>query len=87
LKKKIILKIIKEYNRFRSPEATAEFIKKEDKKILINFSGPFCESCGVTDYFEDFVIEANNNELKLNIRDIVQIDFNNYLVEFGEEIQ
>ena len=68
MKKEIILKIIEEYNRLRSPEATAKFIKKQNKKILINFSGPFCASCGVIDYFEDFVIEANSNKLKLNIR-------------------
>ena len=87
MKKEIILKIIEEYNRLRSPEATAKFIKKQNEKILINFSGPFCTSCGVIDYFEDFVIEANSNKLKLNIRDIDQIDFKNYLVEFREETQ
>lgn len=87
MKKETILKIIKEYNKLRSPEATAKFIKKKNEKILINFSGPFCASCGVIDYFEDFVIEANSNNVKLNIRDIDQIDFNNYLVEFGGEIQ
>jgi hypothetical protein len=85
MREEIILKIIEKYNRFRSPEATAKFIDKKNGKILINFSGPFCSSCGVIDYFEDFVIEANSKNLKLIIKNVEQMDLNNYFVEFKEE--
>jgi hypothetical protein len=57
---KIVNKIINGYNRLRSPEATAILTKMKSNKLWIKFHGPFCESCGVYDYFEDFLIEAQN---------------------------
>jgi len=82
INKNNISKTIKSYNRIRSPEATASLVKVKNNKLLINFNGPFCETCGVDDYFEDFVIEAEDNNLKLKIKDIQQKEDENYLVEF-----
>lgn len=77
-----ILKAIKSYNEIRSPEATASLIKVNKNNFLVNFNGPFCETCGVLDYFEDFVIEAEDNNLKLKIKNIKQEKNENYLVQF-----
>ncbi len=79
---KLISSLISEYNRMRSPEAIANLVKTDDDKALIRFSGTFCESCGLVDYFEDFIIEAENVGLKITIKNIEQIDSENYLVEF-----
>lgn len=48
-------KALKEFNRFFSPEATAELLKfDENKSILrVKFSGSLCRSCGYYDYFDD----------------------------------
>jgi len=46
---------VEEFNRFRSPEATVFAGKKGENLIIAKFTGPFCVSCGVIDYFEDFI--------------------------------
>ncbi len=50
-----IVEAIKEYNRYRSPEATAELIALKDREMRVRFTGPFCSSCGIPDYFEDLI--------------------------------
>ncbi len=82
MSEKIISSVIEEYNKFRSPEATAKCIEFKGKKILIEFNGPFCTSCGVLDYFEDFIIEAERKNFKLTLNRIKQLDFDSYLIEF-----
>lgn len=44
---------LQKFNELRAPEAVATFLKFEDGIALVRFSGPFCVSCGVYDYFED----------------------------------
>lgn len=55
--KDAIIEAINEYNKYRSPEANAKLIKIGEKELILEFTGPFCESCGVYDYFEDFIYE------------------------------
>jgi len=59
--KRVVLKAVEEYNRFRSPEAKAKLIKIREKEIILDFEGSFCRTCGVYDYFEDFVYELKEN--------------------------
>ncbi len=44
---------VEKFNRFHSPEAVAEYLKGESDIVYVKFTGPFCVSCGVYDYFED----------------------------------
>ncbi len=81
MNKKSVLKAIKDYNRIRSPEATASLDKIKKNSVLVRFSGPFCKTCGVQDYFDDFSIEARNENLKLAIKNI-QHRNESYIVEF-----
>ncbi|HDQ05622.1 MAG TPA: hypothetical protein ENN36_02725 [Candidatus Bathyarchaeota archaeon] len=55
-----VLRAIEVYNRYRSPEATAKLVGIQKDCFIIEFKGPFCESCGVNDYFEDFIYELEN---------------------------
>jgi len=55
--KKSIVEAIKTYNKYRSPEAEAKLIKYMNNELLIEFKGPFCQGCGVYDYFEDLIYE------------------------------
>jgi len=56
----LVLRAIEVYNRYRSPEATAKLVGMEKDGFIIEFEGPFCQSCGVKDYFEDFIHELED---------------------------
>jgi len=56
----LVLRAIEVYNRYRSPEATAKLVGMEKDGFIIEFEGPFCQSCGVNDYFEDFIHELED---------------------------
>ena len=71
---KLILRAVEVYNRYRSPEATAKLLTLEEDGFTVEFEGSFCQSCGVQDYFEDFVYELKdlNNDVEVKIREIEQ---------------
>ncbi|ADC66556.1 conserved hypothetical protein [Ferroglobus placidus DSM 10642] len=50
---------IEKFNKYRSPEAHAELLEFEKRKAKVLFTGPFCVSCGVYDYFEDLIVDLN----------------------------
>ena len=52
---------VEEFNRYRSPEAVAKIVEVDEDQATIEFSGPFCASCGVEDYFDDLRIELEKN--------------------------
>lgn len=58
--KKAVLEAVEAYNHFRSPEATVKLVKIEKDRMIMDFEGSFCTSCGVYDYLEDFVYELQN---------------------------
>jgi hypothetical protein len=64
-----VLRAIEVYNRYRSPEATAKLIVVEKDGFVIDFEGSFCTSCGVRDYFEDFIYEMQtiNKQFKVEL--------------------
>jgi len=57
---KLALRTIEVYNRYRIPEANAKLLKLGKDGFTIEFEGSFCQSCGVQDYFEDFVYELES---------------------------
>lgn len=54
---KAVSKAIKTYNKYRSPEATAKLVEIKGGELVIDFEGSFCRTCGVSEYFEDFIYE------------------------------
>ncbi len=46
---------IDKFNYFREPEAKAELISFNENEAIVKFSGPFCVTCGIYDYFEDIL--------------------------------
>lgn len=54
-----IQRAIASFNRLRSPEAHAEFIAFENNELYVRFTGSFCRTCGVLDYFEDLIFEID----------------------------
>lgn len=71
--KEVVLKAIEEYNKFRSPEAKAKLVKISEKEIVLDFEGTFCRTCGVYDYFEDFIYELKKiADVNLKIESFVE---------------
>ncbi len=97
----LVLRAIEVYNRYRSPEATAKLVGMEKDGFVIEFEGPFCLSCGVRDYFEDFIYEledirAFKVEMKeseptgpqsFRVRYVVNSDFSDEEALFREFLQ
>jgi hypothetical protein len=73
---------IEKYNKYHSPEAKAKFVKLNKNSAVIEFSGPFCNSCGVSDWFDDFKIELEKKRLVVNIENMKEKD-DGYLVKFS----
>jgi len=67
-------KAIEEFNRYRSPEATARLISRDETSFTIEFTGPFCATCGFYDYFDDLRIILEKFRLKNRITEIEEID-------------
>lgn len=65
---------IAEFNRYRSPEATAKLISNKDSLIEVEFTGHFCRTCGFHDYFDDFVIALEEAGLKAKIESVKEFD-------------
>jgi hypothetical protein len=68
---------VEEFNKYRSPEVVAKIVEVDEGQVTIEFSGPFCVSCGVDDYFDDLRIE-----LEKNIGDKIEI----VKIEGGTEV-
>jgi len=81
---KLILRTVEIYNKYRSPEATAKLLKIEEDGFTIKFEGPFCQSCGVQDYFEDFTYELKslNDKVEVEIREIEQTNPQSFKVRY-----
>ena len=60
------MKSVDEYNKYFGKDAKAEIVSKDEKRIVVRFSGHFCKTCGYHDYFDDFIgfFEEEGIELK-----------------------
>ena len=62
-----VTKSISRFNKYRSPEAHVDLVSINKDSFKIEFSGRFCRSCGFHDYFDDFVVFAEELGLKTKI--------------------
>ncbi|MFH0848458.1 MAG: hypothetical protein V1857_03015 [archaeon] len=80
-----IERTILEYNKYRKPEAIAKIKQISPDKFKVEFSGPFCQSCGVYDYFEDFIYDLERvGNLTAKISKATQTEQDTYVIEFSE---
>jgi hypothetical protein len=82
-----ILKAIETYNNYRSPEATAKFVEFSKNNLVIKFEGIFCQSCGVQDYFDDFIYELYEiiADIKIKIDKIEPLTPQSFRVQYTFE--
>ncbi len=69
-----IEKSIQLYNKYRSPEATAQLIELSDNEIKIKLSGTYCETCGLYDWIEDLKYILEDHDIKTEIDKIVELN-------------
>jgi hypothetical protein len=79
----VIKGAIEEFNKYRSPEATAKLISNRERSFKIEFSGPFCRTCGFHDYFDDLLIFLENLGLKAKLGKVKETN-SGAVVEFAE---
>ena len=78
-----IKNVIKEFNKFHGSEIKAKIITLFNKILKIEFSGSFCHTCGLADYFEDFQILLNEKlKIKSSILSINNNSRNHFFVEY-----
>lgn len=81
----LVLRAIEVYNRYRSPEAIAKLVRMKKDSFVIEFEGIFCLSCGVKDYFEDFIYELEdiNSNFRVEIKETEHIGPQSYRVQYA----
>ncbi len=70
--KRIARKALEDYNRIRAPEAIARLIDIKDNLLYIEFSGSYCETCGLYDWIEDFKYVLEDLGVKAEIVDVIE---------------
>jgi len=78
-----VLSAIREYNRYHGREAIAELEGISEGHLSIRFRGPFCESCGVRDWFEDLAIELGRRGIRASIEGIAEGADGSFSVRFA----
>ncbi|WEU40841.1 MAG: hypothetical protein OdinLCB4_002690 [Candidatus Odinarchaeum yellowstonii] len=79
----VINGVIEDFNKYRGSEIQAELISADSDKIEIKFSGPFCYTCGLIDYFEDFqLLLEDYTKIKFKVENYTQVDFDTYIVDY-----
>lgn len=73
---------IGKFNKYRAPEAIAKFVSINKGSVRIEFTGPFCQTCGRHDYFDDFRLMLEEKEVESEIGEIRELGNGGNLVEF-----
>lgn len=67
----LLNRIIAQYNKYRSPEATARLLSINGNIVEVEFEGSFCHTCGVIDWIEDLSYEAEDLGLKMRLIKVI----------------
>ena len=79
------MRAIREYNKYHSPEASASISEVTDEVFTLQFHGPFCQSCGIRDYFDDFVYDLESAcKFTATIVNVTEAGEDCYVVEFSD---
>lgn len=71
---KVLNRAVREYNKYRSPEANARIISTDKESFKIEFTGPYCRTCGFYDYFEDLVYVLKDFGVETRIDEVEETD-------------
>lgn len=83
--KDILTKAVKDYNKYHGAEAHAKVVKQytnTNAHLLMQFEGPFCQSCAPDEYYVDFqILLQEQAKLKMEI-DSVKTGRKGMIVDF-----
>ncbi|GAB6101919.1 hypothetical protein JCM16138_11420 [Thermococcus atlanticus] len=65
-------RVIEEFNRLHGSEAQAKILRIGGDEVIIEFSGSFCATCGLYDYFDDIKWEAMNFGLEIEPMEVLE---------------
>jgi hypothetical protein len=60
---------IREYNKYRSPEAIARLAEYKNDKFVVRFEGTFTTTCGNVDWLADLVYVLEDMGIKTKLVD------------------
>ena len=72
--KKKITDAVNEFNKYHGKISKANLISINKNFFKIKFKGSFCHTCGFYDYFDDFRISLEENNLNADILNINEIN-------------
>ncbi|MGC8949053.1 MAG: hypothetical protein ACP5OK_06930 [Thermoprotei archaeon] len=67
-----IKEAIKNYNKYRAPESKAKILKIENNRLIVKFTGSFCETCGINSWIEDLKYEIENFDVNIELEKIIE---------------
>ncbi len=70
--KNIARRALEDYNRIRAPEAVARLVRIEENFLYIEFTGSYCETCGLYDWIEDFKYVLGDLGVKAEIVGVIE---------------
>lgn len=75
---------IERYNRTHSPEANAKLIKfmENKKEFEVEFTGSFCETCGIRDWLEDLKYILEDLGLNTELIEMKEIAYGRYIGKY-----
>jgi hypothetical protein len=73
---------IENYNNHFKPASVAELKEIGDNSVKVEFSGPFCQNCGIEEYFDDFRDELEKMKIDTDVGEIKESISKSFIVEF-----
>ncbi len=70
--RELIERAIEEYNRYRAPEAIARLEEFDCKRAVVSFTGPYCLTCGVIDWIEDFKYTLEDLGVRARLESVIE---------------
>ncbi len=61
---------LREYNRYHAPEAEARLVEISGDRIVVEFTGSFCATCGFYDYFDDLVYTLEDHGVRAYVEEV-----------------
>lgn len=84
MKEEVLKKVIKRYNKYRSPRATAELKGIDGRLFKVEFAGSFETSCCMDEYFFDLVYELKREGLEAELLEY-EFEKGKYIASFRFE--
>lgn len=82
IQKNVLDKVIEEYNRYRSPHVIAEVVNSDENGFKVKFSGKFCQTCGLDEYFQDLVHELGEEGVQAKLVNFKQKGEETFIAEY-----